>query len=205
MKNIENIIFDLGGVILDIDYNRTRKAFEDLGVTHFDEMYSQANANQLFQKLETGHISNDDFFNQLDKATDLGLSSQQMRTAWDAMLLDFRESSLNFLAEIKSKYNTYLFSNTNFIHMEAFHHIFQSKERVHPFNDYFDQAFYSCEIGLRKPELESYQWILNHLNIEAAKTLFIDDSIQNIEAAKEVGIQTIYFKEGMKIEELGLA
>lgn len=204
MKNIENIIFDLGGVILDIDYNRTRKGFEDLGVTHFDEMYSQANANQLFQKLETGQISNDDFFNELDKTTNLGLSPQQIRTAWDAMLLDFRESSLGFLEEIKPKYNTYLFSNTNFIHMKAFHKIFHSKERAHPFNDYFDKAFYSCEIGLRKPDAESYQWILDHLGIKADKTLFIDDSIQNVEAAKQVGMQVIHFEKGMWIEELGL-
>ena len=204
MKNIENIIFDLGGVILDIDYNRTRKGFEKLGVTQFDEMYSQANANLLFQKLETGHISNDDFFKELIECTNLDLTPEQIRTAWDAMLLDFRESSLDFLEGIKSKYKTYLFSNTNFIHMEAFHKIFHRKEREHPFNDYFDKAFYSCEIGLRKPELESYQWILNHLNVDASKTLFIDDSIQNIEAAKKVGIQTVYLKPGMKIEELGL-
>ena len=204
MKNIENIIFDLGGVILDIDYNHTRKGFEDIGVTNFDEMYSQANANQLFQKLETGHISNDAFFKELGSVTNLGLTPQEIRTAWDAMLLEFRESSLEFLNKIKPKYNTYLFSNTNFIHMEAFHKIFHTKERDRPFNDYFDKAFYSCEIGLRKPDAESYQWILNHLNIKADKTLFIDDSYQNIEAAKGVGMQTVYFEKGMRIEELGL-
>ena len=204
MKKIENVIFDLGGVILDIDYNRTRKGFEDLGVAKFDEMYSQANAIHLFQKLETGHISNDDFFNELGKVTNLGLTPLQIRTAWDAMLLEFRESSLEFLAEIKPKYNTYLFSNTNFIHMEAFHKIYHKRERDHPFNDYFDKAFYSCEIGLRKPEAESYQWILDHLNTKADKTLFIDDSIQNVEAAKGVGMETIHFEKGMKIEELGL-
>ena len=204
MKNIENIIFDLGGVILDIDYNLTRKGFEGLGMTEFDEMYSQANANHLFQKLETGHISNDDFFKELGEVTNLGLTPEQIRAAWDAMLLDFRESSLDFLKLIKSKYKTFLFSNTNFIHMEAFHKIFHSKKREHPFNDYFDKAFYSCEIGLRKPDLESYQWILNHLNVDASKTLFIDDSIQNVEAAKTVGMQTVYLKPGMKIEELGL-
>jgi putative hydrolase of the HAD superfamily len=204
MKNIENIIFDLGGVILDIDYNLTRKEFEDLGVLHFDEMYSQANANKLFRKLETGQISNDDFFKELNSVTGLDLNPQKIRNAWNAMLLNFRESSLKFLDEIKSKYNTYLFSNTNFIHMEAFHKIFHNKQRDHPFNDYFDNAFYSCEIGLRKPDVESYQWILNHLNIKADKTLFIDDSIQNVEAAKKLGMQIIFFEKGMRIENLDL-
>lgn len=204
MKNIENIIFDLGGVILDIDYTLTRKEFEELGVLHFDQMYSQANANKLFQKLETGQISNDDFFKELNSVTGLELSPQEIRNAWDAMLLNFRESSLEFLEEIKLKYKTYLFSNTNFIHMEAFHKIFHNKQRKHPFNDYFDNAFYSCEIGLRKPDTESYQWILNHLKIKADKTLFIDDSIQNVEAAKELGMQTIFLEKGMRIENLDL-
>ena len=204
MKNIENIIFDLGGVILDIDYNLTRKGFEDLGVKHFDEMYSQANANHLFQKLETGHISNDEFFKELSSVTNLGLTPQQIRTAWDAMLLEFRESSLKFLQEIKAKYKSYLFSNTNFIHMEAFQKIFHNKERLHPFDDYFDKAFYSCQMGLRKPDTESFHWILDHLDIKAEKTLFIDDSIQNIEAAKKVGLQTVHLEPGMNIEELGL-
>ena len=204
MKNIENIIFDLGGVILDIDYNRTRKGFEDLGVLQFDEMYSQANANQLFQKLETGHISPEEFFIELDSCTGLGISPDQIRQAWDAMLLDFREDSLVFLDAIKEKYNLYLFSNTNMIHMEAFNKLYHQKKRQHIFNDYFKKAFYSFEINLRKPEHESYQWILDHLNILADKTLFIDDSIQNIEAAKAVGMQTILLEKGMKIEELGL-
>jgi len=204
MENIENIIFDLGGVIFDIDYNLTRTAFEKLGVAHFDDMYSQATADKLFQKLETGKINENDFYKELNLCTGLHLSPVEIDKAWNAMLLSFRERSLQFLEEIKNKYHLFLLSNTNYIHMAAFKKIFYSKERTKKFEEYFNKAFYSCEIGLRKPDSICYGWILKELNLEAAKTLFIDDSIQNVEAAKKMGMATILLTPGKNIEDLGL-
>lgn len=204
MNKIENVIFDLGGVILDIDYNLTRIAFEKLGITHFDEMYSKATADQLFQKLETGKIGEEDFYKELNKHTGLNLSALEIRTAWNAMLLSFREESLQFLKSIRPKYNTYLLSNTNFIHLTSIEEIFYEKKRTRTFEEYFDEAFYSCEIGLRKPDLTCYEWVLNKTGIDPARTIFIDDSVQNIEGAKKSGMQTVLLATGRKIEELGL-
>ncbi|HEY9343035.1 MAG TPA: HAD family phosphatase [Hanamia sp.] len=204
MQKIENIIFDLGGVILDIDYNLTRTAFEKLGVTRFDEMYSQATADKLFQRLETGHISEGDFFTELNKCTGLQLSPLEITAAWNAMLLNYRENSLTFLETIQSKYNLYLLSNTNFIHLTALEKMFNSRKRSTPFNGYFKKAFYSCEIGLRKPDADCYQWVMDHLSINPATSLFIDDLQNNVEAAQSVGLQTIQLKAGNKIEDLGL-
>lgn len=204
MQKTENIIFDLGGVILDIDYNLTRTAFEKLGVIHFDEMYSLANADKLFQKLETGQIDENNFYKELNRSAGLQLSKKEIRTAWNAMLLSFRESSLQFLENIRSKYNIYLLSNTNFIHHTYFIELFHQKERKRTFEEYFKKAFYSCEIGLRKPDDECYDWVLNKTDLEAGKTLFIDDSIPNIEAAKKAGLQTILLTTGNRIENLGL-
>ncbi len=204
MQKIENIIFDLGGVILDIDYNLTRTAFEKLGVTHFDNMYSQSGADKLFQKLETGHITEHDFYNELNRCTGLNLSHHEIKTAWNAMLLSFRETSLQFLDEISSKYQLYLLSNTNFIHMEAFNEIYHAKKRAKPFKAFFNKAFFSCEIGFRKPDQVCYQFVLNELKIEPGKTLFIDDSVQNVEAAANEGMQVIQLTPGKSIEDLGL-
>lgn len=204
MGKIENIIFDLGGVLLDIDYNLTRRAFEKLGVVNFDEMYSQASANKLFQKLETGHISEDDFYNELNHCTGLNLSPEEIRKAWNAMLLSFREKSLRFMDTIKSKYKIHLLSNTNYIHKEAFEKIYNEKKRVNPFEKYFDHALYSCDIGLRKPNADCYQWVIEHLEINPDNTLFIDDSAHNVKAAKKAGLQTIHLIEGMQIENLRL-
>ena len=204
MQKTENIIFDLGGVILDIDYNLTRSAFEKLGVIHFDEMYSLANADKLFQKLETGQIDENDFYKELNRSAGLHLSAEEIRTAWNSMLLSFRESSLQFLEDIRSKYNIYLLSNTNFIHLSCFKELFHQKKRNMTFEEYFKEAFYSCEIGLRKPDVGSYDWVLNKTGVETNKTLFIDDSIPNIEAAKRAGLQTILLATGNRIEDLGL-
>lgn len=204
MQKIENIIFDLGGVLLDIDYNLTRIAFENLGVTHFDQMYSQVNADKLFQKLETGSISDKEFYQEINYSTGLRLSPKEIKDAWNAMLLSFREKSLDYLDQIKNKYKVYLLSNTNQIHLNSFNEIYNRIKREKTFEDHFDKVFYSFEIGLRKPETECYRWVLNNLQIRPDKTLFIDDSVNNIEGAKIVGLETIHLTAEKRIEDLGL-
>jgi putative hydrolase of the HAD superfamily len=204
MNAIENVIFDLGGVILDVDYNLTRAAFEKLGVSNFDEMYSQANANRLFQKLETGEISETEFYQKLNESTGLHLSEEEIKKAWNAMLLSFREGSLQFLEKIRSKYKVYLLSNTNVIHWNSFKENFHSKERSKTFEAYFDKAFYSFEMGLRKPGEAIFHHVIKELQIDPGKTVFIDDSVQNIEAAKKAGLQTILLTSDLKIEDLNL-
>lgn len=204
MQKIENIIFDLGGVLLDIDYNLTRMAFEKLGVVRFDEMYSQATADKLFQKLETGAISDEDFYKELNRSTGLNLSDKEIRDAWNAMLLDFREESLNFLDEVREGYRIFLLSNTNSIHLTSFYEIYHQKERKKSFEQYFDKAFYSFQIGLRKPEVTCYEKVLEDLQINPEKTLFIDDSVKNIEGAEKAGLQTILLSPGKRIETLGI-
>ena len=204
MEKVENIVFDLGGVILDIDYNLTRAAFEKLGVVHFDEMYSQSTADRLFQKLETGKISEEDFYKEFNQCTGLHLSPKEIRDAWNAMLLHFREDSLQSLSELAHRYKIFLLSNTNHIHITCFKNIFSEKKRDKPFDEYFTRAFYSCNIGLRKPNPECYEWVLNELSAEARKTLLIDDSEGNIEGAKKAGWQTLYLRPTQKIQQLDL-
>ena len=202
MPQIKNIIFDLGGVLFDINYQLTKKAFEDLGVEDFDSMYSQASADKLFQLLETGRIKEAQFYQQLNKSTGLSLTGAQINNAWNSMLMDFREESLDFLSELGTRYRIFLFSNTNVIHMEKFHEIYLEKPRAQPFNDLFEKPFYSCEIGLRKPDVSAYQYVLDHVNIKPEDTCFIDDSIQNVQGAKDAGMKSILLKKDEKIEDL---
>lgn len=204
MKKIENIIFDLGGVLLDIDYNRTRTAFERLGIADFDVMYSMADADPLFEKLETGKISEENFYKEFNHRTGNNFSPSEIKNAWNAMLLSFRENSLQYLSSLRPRYKIYLLSNTNFIHIDSINQIFNHKKREKPFDAYFDKAFYSCGVGLRKPNINCYEWVLNDLKIDGGKTLFIDDSEQNIGGAKNAGLHTILLKPGEKIENLSL-
>ena len=204
MQKIETIIFDLGGVILNIDYNLTSKAFAKAGVKNFDEMYSQAEADDLFRHLEAGKISEDSFYKELNKKAGLNLSAKEIEKAWNSMLLTFREESLEFLKKISSRYKIFLLSNTNHIHLKELENIYHHKPREFAFEKYFNKAYYSCEMGLRKPNRDIYDFVLQENNLDPEKTLFIDDSIQNVEAAKLSGLQTILLPAGKNIEGLDL-
>ena len=205
---VKNIIFDLGGVLINLNYQLTRKAFEDLGVEDFDAFYTQHAANPLFENLEVGAIEPEAFYNQLREATGLTLSNSQIETAWNAMLLDFPGERLEWLSQIKNKYNIYLFSNTNAIHYNAFINIYR---QVAPqlglntqFEHFFITAYYSHTLGQRKPEVAAFEAVIRDANLDPAQTLFIDDTLLNIEGAQKAGLQTIFLSGGVTVLELGL-
>jgi HAD superfamily hydrolase (TIGR01509 family) len=204
MATIKNIIFDLGGVLLNIGYDKTSAAFRDLGIENFDELFSQFKSNDLFEKLETGKISEENFYKAVLQYSPIALKKNEIETAWNAMLLDFRIKSLDFLETISSKYNLFLLSNTNSIHHKAFLEILKNETGKLTLDTYFKRSYYSHVMGMRKPYTETYQFVLNNCNIIAEETLFIDDSINNIEGAKETGIVTHHLLAWENIENLGL-
>ncbi|MEO6232277.1 MAG: HAD family phosphatase [Ferruginibacter sp.] len=204
MLPIKNIIFDLGGVLLNIDYNRTSQAFKKLGVLGFDDLYSQANANHLFEALETGAIEEDEFYETIDTYCLPETTQRQMEEAWNKMLIDFREGSLEFLKKLSDKYNLYLLSNTNSIHLTAFNKILADQTGQNSLDAYFIKSYYSHLIKLRKPYPSTYQWVLRDAGLKADETLFIDDSINNIKGANEAGLQTHLLLHSEKIQDLGL-
>jgi putative hydrolase of the HAD superfamily len=204
MAKIKNLLFDLGGVLLNIDYHKTADAFKKLGVTKFDELYSQAGANDLFEALETGKITEADFYTTLQEYCDPKTSREQIEAAWNSMLLDFRVESLNWLKSLKGQYNMYLLSNTNSIHLKAFKKIFKEEVDQSSLDDYFIKAYYSHDIQMRKPYTETYHFVLNDAGLKAEETLFIDDSINNIEGAKLAGLQIHHLLSGSKIEDIQL-
>ncbi len=204
MQNIKAIIFDFGGVIFNIDFGKVNKAFQELGVKNFEDIYSQKEADPLFQRLEEGKLNEEEFYNEFKKLTSLQLTNQQIKDAWNMLLVNYRKEALDTLTNIKHKYSLYLLSNTNIIHQQAFNKIYEEQIGAGSLSRYFDKAYYSHEIGYRKPDKEAYEYVLKENNLPPSETLFIDDSIQNIKPAEGLGIQTIFLKEGMTIEDLEL-
>ena len=204
MSQIRNIIFDLGGVILNIDLKRTELAFAELGVGNFKEYYTLQTATPLFEDLELGRITPKIFYNEFRKLANLPLTDEQIRTAWNALLVDFPPERIDWLKNIKSKYNIFLLSNTNEIHHQVFTKMFEEEVGGGKFDDQFIKAYYSFRIGLRKPSKESYEAIMKKERLTAAETLFIDDSLQNIGGAASVGLQTCYLPSPHTITELDL-
>lgn len=204
MEGIKNIIFDLGGVFLNIDFSKTEKAFMDLGVDRFSEMFTQHHSNDLFVELETGSIRPEAFYEAFRKGTGTNLSDEAIKNAWNALLLDFRIPSLEWLEGIKNKYRIFLFSNTNEIHHDAFIESYRAQTGKGDFDAFFEKAYYSQHLGMRKPNPEPFLHILQEQNLVASETLFIDDTIKNIETARALGMQTIHLQWPQTLPDLDL-
>lgn len=202
MKNIKNIIFDLGGVILNIDHQLTREAFTALGVQHFEQLYNQFKGSRLFDNLETGHITPEGFLAEMKKHVAEGVTDEQIIAAWNAMLLDFPLQRLQLLQQLRQHYGMYLLSNTNAIHLETFNRILQDTRGIPSLSVFFDKAYYSHLMGYRKPDRESYQMVLDENGLKAEETLFIDDTLPNIEGAKVVGLQTLHLQAPKTIVDI---
>lgn len=195
LEGIKNILFDLGGVILPIDYTRTTQAFRDLGITNFDELYSQAAQTGKFDDFETGKITEAEFLAFLKQYVPDHIQTEELETAWNAMLLDWIPERLELIQSLSQQYSTYLFSNTNRIHQRAFLKTLQKQIGAESLNPYFNTVYYSHEFGYRKPHPESFQKLLDNHNLVASETLFLDDSLQHIEGARQLGIRTIHVQE----------
>jgi glucose-1-phosphatase len=203
MQQIKNIIFDLGGVLLNIDFSLSEKAFASLGVPNFADYIGLSNINDLFRQLETG-MDEELFYEEFRKLAGKPLTNLEIRHAWNALLINYRANSVAILPELKSRYRTFLLSNTNEIHTKAFQQMFMDAFGEQSLDSQFHEAFYSQRIGHRKPNAGAFEFVLNKHTLNPAETLFIDDSFANIEAARALGIQSVHLLPGMTIEALGL-
>ena len=202
MVATKNIIFDLGGVLLDLDFQRSITAFEKLGLKNFEGMFSQFKADELFEKLETGDLAEADFYSLIKKRTEKHITNEEIEHAWNALILHFRTESLEFLEKLSINYKLYLLSNTNSIHLKYFKKLFTKETGKPLLDEYFVKAWYSNEVGLRKPGAQIFEFVLQDENLIAAETLFIDDTWINIETAHKMGFKTHHLLPNERIELL---
>ena len=190
--NIKNIIFDLGGVLLNIDYQATIKAFKKLGMEDFDEVFTQAAQHQLFDRLDKGEISPPAFREELRRLSGLKISDDEIDSAWNAMLLDLPAKRLNLLEGVGRNYRTFLLSNTNSIHYPAYMDYLSRHYGIGDLSALFDKQYLSFEIGKRKPDTGIFEYVLSDQGLQAGETLFIDDSFQHVEGARRAGLNAVW-------------
>jgi putative hydrolase of the HAD superfamily len=186
MKKCKAIIFDLGAVILNINYQNTIDEFTKLGVNNAATFYSKKVQTNLFNQIETGMISSNKFLKALQKETK-NANINQVEKAWNAMLLDLPEERVQLIRKLKNNHSVYLLSNTNAIHIDAFKKQLGNKKWL-AFCKLFDKMYLSHELGLRKPDVKIFEYILNEQKLKAEEVFFIDDSPQHIASAKKIGI-----------------
>ncbi|MCZ2223588.1 MAG: HAD family phosphatase [Chitinophagales bacterium] len=204
MSNIKNIIFDFGGVLLNIDYTLTERAFINLGVNNFSALYNQHKASELFEQLETGKITPESFYTIFRNISNMQLTNEQIKNAWNAMLLNLPKERIQFLQKLKSKYKIFLYSNTNEIHYNCFIKTANLVSPNHNFNNLFIKTYYSHLCGFRKPYTESYINILQEQGLNPKETLFIDDTLINIEGAEKAGLQVLHLQHPNTLLNLAL-
>jgi putative hydrolase of the HAD superfamily len=200
---VKNIIFDLGGVLLNLDQDRSREAFIQLGIAQIDELFKAGPTDSFFRKYETGHLTDEEFIAAARAHAHAGTARDQLQVAWNSMLLDFPEERVRFLDSLKHKYRIFLFSNTNSLHVQSFRKSFRD---VHgrELDSLFEKVWYSHIIKRRKPDLEAYRFVLEDGQLTAAETLFVDDTLVNVEGALAAGLQARHLQKGMSILDLRL-
>jgi len=193
MKGIDLVLFDLGGVLIDIDYQATENAFVRLGVSDFHEQYTQFQQNQLFDLFEIGKISAQHFINKLLPITQKGTSPNEVVQAWNAMIGGFPDEKIALIERLSKQQRIALLSNTNELHMVQVKRAWEKSSAL-VFESLFEQVFLSHEIQQRKPDVATFHWVCQQLEVMPEKVLFIDDSPQHIAGAISAGLQTHFYE-----------
>lgn len=186
---IKNLIFDFGGVLVDLNPTRCIQSFSDLGlnvVPYLNTYLSQG----VFLKMELGEISPKDFWEEVRLLFHSPeLTDEQLTKAWNSMLETIPVERLRKLRELRRKYDKiYLLSNTNVLHWEQGKRLFTVEGNN--VKDYFDRIFLSCDLHLSKPDTKIFEKVLEKADILPEETCFIDDSEDNCKAAESLGISS---------------
>lgn len=213
---IKNVIFDLGGVLLNLDLQRCFEGFEALGMDVDNMLKSSVNNNGIgatmcdgmavsgvMELYQVGKISTPDFFCELLKVCKPGTTAEQVREVWNSWILDIPQYKLDLIKDLKRRgYNVYMLSNTNDAHWKKI----EKENFPEPLDSYFDDIFLSQELGLAKPGKEIYIEVLKRMckrqgsEVKPEECLFIDDSRANCDAANALGINTIKYEIGSRLE-----
>lgn len=201
MSTIKNLLFDLGGVIIDINRDNAIKKFKEIGVDDIEKYLDPYKQSGIFLELEDGKLSREEFYEAVIKLTGKNISDKDIDQGWLDFLLPVKQEKLDMILEWRKTYNVYLLSNTNPIIM-GWANTPAFSPAGKPLDYYFDDLFLSYELGYVKPDIEIYHKVIELSGMVPEETLFIDDGKANIEAGNSLGFQTFWFKEGSTFSQI---
>jgi putative hydrolase of the HAD superfamily len=200
---IRNIIFDFGNVICDIDIRLTEEKFREFGPSKASgvvpEAESKKNFDLLVESYETGQISSGQFRAAIRNHYATPLSDAMIDAAWNALLLPIPEHRIRLLEALKPDYRLFLLSNSNEIHYLHYLEDFKRKTGLQHFDELFDKAYFSFQVKLAKPAPEIFKFVLEQHPLDPSETLFIDDTLKHVVAAREAGIFAYHLQNGSDI------
>jgi glucose-1-phosphatase len=199
---LKNIIFDFGGVILPVDPMAYAGGMIDLGCKNMLALHETFLKKEVYSRFEKGQLSPEEFRKWLRSGLDNHATDEQLDHAWNMILGEIPPHRVSFLENLKTKYRTFLLSNTNKIHYDRYQEQFRSTYGYDSLDNLFEKAYYSFHLNLYKPDPAIFEYVLKDNGLIPEETLFIDDYLVNVEAARKCGLQAIHLTENMEITEI---
>lgn len=191
-RQYEHVVLDFGGVLYGVDHGLTNSAFEALGAKGMHHEFRHGEQAALFDDIECGSVQEDTFLETLAARCAEGTTRKSVREAWNAMLTGLHGDTMPWLNSLTPHFDLILFSNTNGIHAAHFEQeILNSTDRR--FSECFRDIVYSHRLGMRKPDVEAYRAVTARCALNPERTLFIDDTMSNVEGAIDAGWSAVHF------------
>lgn len=193
------IVFDIGGVLIDLDTKACIDAFIDnMGFEKIKEILDPSHQKGIFSNFEEGLISADDFRSWILERSRPGCKPQDVDRCMWALLVGMNPASAAAVRNLVGRYPLYLLSNNNPINMQRCHAVLEENG----LGDAFEGEFVSSQMKMLKPSARFYNEVVRRLGLEPEEILFIDDSITNVEGAKAVGIDARHYVPGTPLASL---
>jgi len=196
---IRAVIFDIGGVVLDLNRELCVRNFKALGFDDIDNILDNCHQKGIFRSMETGEISEDEFYDECKKHTFPGTTSEQIREAFLSFANVIQPYKLEFIKELSEKYDLYVLSNNNPIVVRDFDRL--SAPYGVSFSRTFKKCFFSYQMKLIKPDPEFYRRAILEIGLPADEMLFIDDNQTNIDVARKQGINAVLYDIGGNLRD----
>lgn len=192
VPSVKNLIFDLGGVILDLSVDHTLDSFSRLSNLSKEKVQDLYIKTPGFLEYEKGMMDDAAFRNFVRQTFSISAADEKIDECWNAMLRGLPELKLELLLRLQNEFQVFLLSNTNGIHLEHINGVMLQGDGKQPLDNYFHKAYYSHRMRKRKPDAEIFEQVLEENRLLPEQTLFLDDYAVNIEGAKALGIKTIH-------------
>ena len=192
---IEGLLFDLGGVVIEIDFERALQTWKQWTSLPIEEMRHRFKIDEPYEKHERGEIEAPEYFTHLRKVLELEAKDSEINLGWNAIFLNEIKETVNYIQTVKEQLPCFAFTNSNPAHQVFWMSAFPRAV------DSFHQIFVSSELGLRKPDPRSFEAIADTIGIGLDTMLFFDDSVENVMGAKAVGMHAIHVKEPLDVKQ----
>ena len=197
---IKVVIFDMGGVVVNLDIDRCISNFKNLaGFNAINDYLDRCHHRGFISDMEAGNIDAGEFFERCIRLSRPGTTAETIEECFCSLLVELNPKAVQLIKELKGRYDMFILSNNNPITRAKFERMLVAAGIPGP--ETFRKEYYSYEMKLLKPGREIYEAVVKEIGVQPEEILFIDDSVTNVDGAEAVGIRTVFLQQGMDIRE----